>query len=138
MIHVLAVLETMWGNSPGQASRFFKINPKNFSGRRLYSLIGPGNNLLVTNACRELVTSAKHHGKPDPQWLFENLNRLHQRILFDVVLVCGKVAQSTFKQCGFRYPSHVRIIEIPHPAARAVWNKEYIETVKAQIKGITK
>jgi len=69
---VVAILETMWdwrgqASSAGyrQAPEYFRINPSNHSGRRLYKLIGPDSRLLVTNACRELVSSAKHHGKGD-------------------------------------------------------------------------
>jgi hypothetical protein len=134
MIHVLAILDTMWGNRDGLAPRVFKINSKNFSGRRLYSLVGEGNSLLVTNACRELVNASHKHGTPDTTWLSQNLNILQRYKAFDVILVCGKVAQVTFKQCKFTSRPYTRIIEIPHPAARTVWTKEYIETIRTQIR----
>src|SRR5271163_832108 len=93
-MRIVAILDTMWGDREGRATRFFRINPSNFSGRRLYKWVGEENvsNLFVTNACKELVTDPKHHGKPDPEWLAENLRRLHP----DLVLVCGNIAQRAF------------------------------------------
>jgi hypothetical protein len=130
----IAVLDTMWGDKPGHAPSFFRINPKNHSGRRLYSLIGTNSRLLVTDACRELVTKASHHGTPDPIWLRTNLLYLEAICKqIDVILVCGKVAQKTFQECKFT-PKSASIIEIPHPAARVIWTREYIETVKQQIQ----
>lgn len=146
MIHAIAILDTMWDwkgitSSAGhtrQAPRFFKINPNNFSGRRLYSLIGRDNSLFVTDACKELVDAAHKHGTPDPKWLFDNLTILHSNgtMMFDVILVCGKVAQATYNQCHFKPSSRTRVIEIPHPAARVVWTREYTKVVKDQIKGV--
>lgn len=151
---VVAILETMWDwraetSSCGytEAPRYFRINPENFSGRRLYKLIGPDVSLLVTNACRELVSSAKQHGKPDPVWLGENLMILDGvgGVLpgggivpdglwkIDLLLVCGKVAQATYKACGYT-PKSSAVLEIPHPAARVVWNKVFIQSVQDQIQ----
>ena len=80
MTRVVAILETMWdwrGMTSGagyqEAPRFFRINSENFSGKRLYSLIGPDAKLLVTNACRELGNGPNFHGKGDPAWLKQNL-----------------------------------------------------------------
>ena len=144
-INVVAILETMWdwrsqtsGAGYTEAPRFFRINPQNFSGRRLYNLIGPDAKLLVTNACRELVSGPNHHGKPDPKWLAENLTLIESGLPnsapIDVLLVCGKVAQRTYRECGYQSQT-ARIIEIPHPAARAVWTRQYIEQVAKQIQG---
>jgi len=122
-----------------EAPRFFRINPKNYSGRRLYKLIGPDAKLLVTNACRELVTKPSQHGKPDPQWLADNLAEIETRrpdsAPIHVLLVCGKVAQQTFKDSGYKL-KHGKVIEIPHPAARGPWNKEFIEKTARQIQRV--
>lgn len=150
MIHVVAILETMWdwrGMTSGagyrEAPRFFRINPQNYSGKRLYKLVGPEAKLLVTNACRELVCGPQHHGKGDPAWLRENLTlietgaRLSEwpaRRRIDVLLVCGKVAQRTFQSCGYR-PTQARIIEMPHPAARSFWTRETITQMSLRIQG---
>lgn len=138
MKHVAAILETMWdwrgmtsGAGYGEAPRYFRINPQNFSGRRLYKLIGADAKLLVTNACRELVRSAKQHGTPDPAWLADNL-RILDGDRVDVLLVCGKVAQQTFAACGYK-PRTATVLEIPHPAARRVWSREFIDTTAARI-----
>ncbi len=135
MKHVVAILDTMWGGEPGEAPRYFKINPNNHSGRRLYTLVGDAQ-LTVTNACRERVTSAKEHGTPDPDWLAENLIRLYDVRLIDVLLVCGKVAQATYKAAcpeGGWFRS-VRVIYVPHPAARQGWTKEYIARIKQEVQ----
>lgn len=136
---MVAVLETMWDwrnqtTSAGyrrEAPRHFQINPRNFSGRRLHKLVGDAQ-LIVTNACRELVSSAREHGTPDPQWLGENLSQLAP---IDVLLLCGKVAQRTFRECAVALtaPLGARIVEIPHPAARGYWTRETITAVQRQI-----
>lgn len=112
----VVVLEVMWGEPRGVAPGFFHINPKNASGRRLYQLLGP-HNFLVTNACRECVANARLKGTPDPERLATNL----QRLTYDLLLVCGKVAQATFDRCGYR--PECKVLKIKHPAARD-WTKE--------------
>ena len=138
MIRVVAILETMWdwramtsGAGYRQAPRYFRINPQNYSGRRLYKLIGPDAKLLVTEACRELATAANKHGMPDPAWLCENLQLLDHRC--DILLVCGKIAQRTYASCGY-VPGKARVIEIPHPAARVYWTKQTIAETAADIQ----
>lgn len=145
-MNVVAILETMYdwrGMASGagyvvEAPRFFQINPNNFSGRRLYKLCGPSAELLVTNACRELVSSPKQHGTPNPEWLAENLAQIESNLpdsaAIDVLLVCGKVAQQTFKECGYKL-KRGKVIEIPHPAARQVWNRDFIAQTAQLIQG---
>jgi hypothetical protein len=84
----------------------------------LYKLLG-NRKFLVTNACKELVGSPNHHGVPDPQWLSRNLRRL----TFDLLLVCGKVAQQTYRNCD--YQTTAKTLFMPHPAARN-WTAEQI------------
>lgn len=117
---IIAVLDSMWdwramtsGAGYREAPRHFRINPDNFSGARLYRIAGKDTDLLVTNSCRELCGSASQHGTPDSAWLAENLRLLEP---FDVLLVCGKVAQATYRDSG--YAPQARVLEMPHPAAR--------------------
>lgn len=134
MTKIVAVLESMWdwrqmtsGAGYKEAPRSFRINPDNYSGKRLYRIVGPDANLFVTNACRELCGSANHHGTPDPEWLLENLLLLTP---FNVLLVCGKVAQATYAQCGFEC---ARKLDIPHPAAR-MWTQAMIAAAAEQVR----
>lgn len=137
-MRVIAILESMWdwraqtsGAGYKQAPRYFRINPNNHSGRRLYSLLDKGDKLLVTESCRELVSSANEHGTPDPEWLAENLKILEDKTAFNVLLVCGKVAQATYGRCGYT-PPIARVLEIPHPAAR-LWSHARIAEVRGKI-----
>lgn len=142
MIRVVAILEVMWdwramttgAGYRQEAPRYFVINKQNFSGRRLYKLCGSDASLIVTNACRELVSSAKERGTPNPPWLATNLGDLDGEGDIDVLLVCGRVAQATYKACGY-VPRRARVIEIPHPAARQVWTREKLAEVSQQIHG---
>ena len=129
MIHTrcLAILDTQWGY-PGEALSIFRINHNNFTGRRLYWLIGH-NGLLVTNACKEQVGHPKEHGTPDPKWLAENL----QKAAYELLLVCGGVARKTFEVCGYT-PTSSRVLYIPHPAARGKWNKKFLEDTRVLIQ----
>lgn len=149
MSFIVAVLETMWGDREGRAPRYFKINPHNKSGKRLYKFVGPENahRLVVTNCCRELVTSANHHGKPDAKWLHENLTRLNPSI----ILVCGAVARKTFRESGyalsdknidFEYFSSLdvdgrTVFWLLHPAART-WTKKQLRETERRIQKATR
>lgn len=133
---VIAILESMWDwrqmtSSAGyrEAPRYFRINPNNFSGRRLYRLVGKEVDLLVTNSCRELMGAASLHGVPDPIWLRENLEFL---MPFDVLLVCGKVAQVTYTKSRFQFE---RKVELPHPAAR-MWTNAKLDEATKQIRSM--
>ena len=128
MIHtkVAVVLETMWGDHVRRAPRWFRINQYNHSGKRLYKLVD-STDLLVTNACKYMVTSPNDHGKPDPVWLAENLQRVH----CDLLLVCGKVAQETFDKC--RYTPLCKVLKMPHPAWRG-WTKALLKEWQHLIK----
>lgn len=137
-LRVVAILDTMWDwrsqtSEAGykDAPRYFRINPRNVSGRRLYKLIGPDAALLVTDACRELVSSSKEHGTPDPNWLCENLTTLKNLGRMDVLLVCGQVAQATYARCGFD-DEGIRVLKILHPAART-WTKDLIAEITMEI-----
>lgn len=136
MTKIVAILESMWdwrqmtsGAGYREAPRSFRINPENFSGKRLYRIVGRDADLIVTNSCRELVASANHHGTPDPAWLHENLTLLEP---FGVLLVCGKVAQKTFTDSGYVFD---RRLEIMHPAART-WTNAAIDAVTAKVQSL--
>lgn len=117
-MRIVAVLESMWdwrqmtsGAGYKEAPRWFRINPLNYSGKRLYKLVGEEADLYVTNACPQLMGSANHHGKPDEKWLRENLELLKP----DVLLVCGGIAQKCYDKTGMEHP---RTLRLRHPAAR--------------------
>lgn len=121
---VVALLESMWGwrrlhAADAEAPRFFRINPNNFSGRRLYQLVGGDVNLLVTNSCRIVQRSANHHGTPDPSWVKENLERA-QRDGCRLFLICGRVAKRTYELTCLSFDN---VLFIDHPAARR-WTTE--------------
>lgn len=130
MIKVVAVLEVMWGRPKAVAPRWFKINPRNHSGRRLLYWT-EGAELIVTNACKEVVASADQRGKPDHFWLMENLLELRPPVL----LLCGGVAQGTFTRAlesGLRLP-RTAVIRTQHPAARS-WTRESMEQTRREIQ----
>lgn len=131
---IVAVLESMWdwrqmtsGAGYREAPRSFRINPQNYSGKRLYRIVGADADLHVTNACRELCGSASHHGTADPVWLRENLDILAP---FDLLIVCGKIAQATYARSGHEFAP---MMEIPHPAAR-MWTQAMIASASARVK----
>jgi hypothetical protein len=131
MANIVALLESMWNwegchDGDVEAARYFRINPDNFSGRRLYRICGEGHSLLVTNSCRELVASANHHGKPNPIWVKENLAILDP---FDLLLVCGRVAKETYNATGCNYP---KVIFMDHPAARR-WSNATLDEMTSRI-----
>lgn len=132
---IVAVLDSMWdwrqmtsGAGYQDAPRHFRINLDNHSGKRLYRIAGADANLLVTNSCRELCGSARQHGTPDPAWLAENLRLLEP---FTVLLVCGKVAQATYRESG--YSTSVSVLELPHPAAR-MWTHAMLDDATAKVR----
>lgn len=130
----LAILEVMWDwrsmtSTVGykeEAPRIYRINPENFTGKRLYNWLENQYVLFVTNACKELVRSASEKGTPDPKWLSSNIKTAQP---VDLILVCGKVAQSTF---DMRDKGESRVVMCPHPAART-WNKESLHRMRRVI-----
>ena len=140
---VIVVLEVMWGwkskttgsGHSEKAPSWFVINPLNHTGKRLYYFLGKDWKGVVTNACPELVSSAKERGRPDIVWLHNNLADLQP---FDLLLVCGRVAQKTFaKKSSWYKRGDERVIYIPHPAARG-WTKKGLERTKKLIASIKK
>jgi hypothetical protein len=133
---VVAVLDSMYdwrrmtsGAGYRQAPRWFRINPRNHSGRRLYKLVGAEAQLLVTDACQELLRSSRDHGTPDPAWLRANLVALEP---FHLLLVCGTVAQRTYEECGYSCMVRAPVLKIHHPAART-WTKAQLTHVTRRI-----
>lgn len=142
---VVAVLETMYdwrGYTTGagyrEAPRFFRINPQNYSGKRLYRLIEPSNaDLLVTNACRELGRGPNDHGEPDPVWLKENIDQLMRTSGCNLILICGRPAQKCYREAGIVLPPGVQTLEILHPAARnGHWTQERLDQTAGYIKAM--
>ena len=135
MANIVALLESMWGwrgySEAGDVIRYFRINPDNFSGRRLYSLIGPRHSLFVTNSCRECQATANDHGRPDPEWVADNLRFLASEKM-DLLLVCGRVAKETYQNCGYVAP---HVIYMDHPAARR-WNGLMMEQTREKIRNV--
>lgn len=132
----VAVLPEMWDwsdlpTSAGYketAPPWFKINPHNVVGGRLYNWLGH-DRLLVTNVCSELASSAKGRGKPNPTWLQTNLEAIRDKWGISQLLVCGNVAQSTFECVPVDFGC--RVLFLPHPAARS-WTArslQFIQTV---------
>lgn len=140
-MNAIVVLEVMWDweartSSFGyaeQAPEYFRINPNNHTGSRLYDWL-PGWNGLVTNACPELVSSATGRGKPSTTWLAKNLFDLYAQTQFELLLVCGKVAQDTYTK--IRGMEAYRVVYCPHPAARG-WTREGLATTKRMIQSRT-
>ena len=142
-MNAVAVLEVMWdwrGYTTGagyrrQAPPWFTINPNNFTGGRLYGWLGADWNGTVTNACPDLVSSATQRGKPDPQWLEDNLRELYREAPFELLLVCGKVAQTTFDKTVVRtvLDKSIRLLYTPHPAFR-LWSNRDLARCKRYIQ----
>jgi hypothetical protein len=133
----LAILDTQWGD-PGQARRWFPINPDNHSGRRLYSLTqSKYPQVWVTNSCREAFGAAHFHGVPDRDWLIGNLNTLSPSQKKLPLLICGQVAQKVFDEIDVsdEYWHLGPIVRMLHPAAR-VWSRELIEHTQRELKEI--
>jgi hypothetical protein len=128
---IVALLESMWGwrgySEAGDVVRYFRINPDNFSGKRLYRICGD-HNLLVTNSCRECQATANDHGKPDPAWVADNLRFLQSEGM-DLLIVCGRIAKETYEKSGFIFP---RVIFMDHPAARR-WSNQTLDAMRDKV-----
>lgn len=125
---IVVVLEVQWGYPGDRPLRWFYINPFNHSGRRLIQLVGHMA-FKVTNACSDIVYSARDRGTPDPAWLRANLKALRP----DLVIVAGKVATATFHRS--MVPAATRVLKMPHPAART-WSKALIAKWARRIQSV--
>lgn len=127
----------MWGwhgyhDAGNLAPRFFRINPNNHSGRRLYKICGPEHNLIVTNSCPIVQSSANHHGKPDPVYVAENLNKAFEDGA-DLFLICGRIAQETYKAANFHWV-FPNVYFMDHPASRR-WTVAKFEAARNAVAG---
>lgn len=130
----VAVLDVMWGDrAADRGPRWFTINPENHSGRRLYKLT-VGFELVVTNACPQVVTSAKGRGVPSPDWLALNVTALAKcDPSASLFLVCGSTAHATWKAAGLGEDVYgAAVLFTPHPAWRG-WTKAVIDELTARI-----
>lgn len=132
----VAVLDTMWTGNVRKAPAYFRINPHNRTGARLYKLLDGLYDLRVTNACPHTVTHAKEHGVYDATWLASNIKRLCP---IDLLLVCGNVAQQAYFEAGIPDMSLAigHTILMPHPAWRG-WSTATLASMKAQIASTIK
>lgn len=72
---IVVVLEVMWGMRGDRPLPWFHINPRNHSGCRLMGILGCGwRDFVVTNACPDIVYSARSRGTPSKAWLRDNLH----------------------------------------------------------------
>lgn len=135
MAKVIALCDTMWDwenmtTSAGYreiAPSYYTISGDNHTGKRLYNWLGHYD-LLVTNACKELVSGPNQRGTPDKTWVRANLAELWP---FDLLLVCGRVAQGTYDLSMAPHPC--RVIECPHPAAR-MWNARSLSFMRRLVR----
>ncbi len=129
---ILAMLDTMWGDA-GTAPHWFSINPRNHSGRRLYTLTG-ADEVWVTNACARSVRRATQHGTPDPEWVYQSFRIIPERRRRAPLLVCGTVATDTYlaavglhgKRNGKLGVHRGAVLHLPHPAARS-WTRSMLD-----------
>jgi hypothetical protein len=77
------------------------------------------------------VEGANVHGVPEPLYVASLLRRLEP---YDLLLVCGAIAKSTFRLSP--YKGEAPIIFIHHPAWRA-WSAGLINEVQQQILTLT-
>jgi hypothetical protein len=126
-MRAVAILDVMWDPDKAgrRAPRWFKINPQNHTGRRLYQWLKDKYELLVTNACPQIVNNAQGRGHADSTWLADNLQRLQP---IDLLLVCGDTAFHTFDNTGTNIGYADRVLLLPHPAFRG-WSKQGIDLV---------
>ena len=72
-----------------------------------------------------MQTHANGHGTPDAVWVADNLRLLEP---FDVLLVCGRIAQRTYDISAHK--TKARVFKIMHPAARTWTNVALDELAK--------
>jgi len=101
------------------------------SSRNLRKMVPEGSELLCFNSCPYIVASANHHGTPDPLYVARILRLLGA---FDVLLVCGAVAKSTFRLSP--YKGSQPNLFIHHPAWRA-WSLVEFSRVRERILTLT-
>jgi hypothetical protein len=134
----LVILESMYGYAESAAPRWFCINPGNHSGKRLYSLTGLRfGEIYVTNCHHRMGTHSGFHGKPNYEWLADNLIMLGAKLQNLPLLICGSVARDTYMNMIGKglHQSTNPLFYLKHPAART-WTKKEISDAQITLKGI--
>lgn len=128
---VLVVLQNMWGWGGYGSSRaplVFRINPDNFSGRRLYNMLGD-RSFYVTNSSSGCARTAPERLKPDPDFLRKAVALRPWKLY----VVCGVQATETFKLVDRQAPelelARAQVVFMRHPAART-WTRGQLEAAR--------
>lgn len=119
-MNIVAILQSMWGPRRERAPLFFRINPQNRSGAKLYT-VTQGHSLVVTNTASICGDSPDDYQPIDLAHLTKALDRLRKGIGIDAVLVCGNQSKEAWLALPAKYRTTPHII-MPHPAARNLTN----------------
>lgn len=117
-IKILCVLQNAYSdNQRLRAFPFFKVNPRNKSGKRMIKICGEDNDMFFSNVCPDIYTNPKDKGKTD----LEHLKSVLKSQNYDLYVVCGSQAEEAVEKVINQIKKP--IIFMPHPASRSLTNK---------------
>ena len=130
---VVVILEQMWGPADGHRM-LFRINPKNHSGRRLYSIMS--HRFVVGDSCPGIVANARLRNKPSAEHLAATFAYAKERGYQPPFIVLGgTVAYQTFQRLDVSQRPPCPFVVIPHPAAR-IWSHALIAEAKKGLSDV--
>lgn len=128
---VVALLDSFYTTDPRHhgtpAPLWWHPGDSSVSSRNLRRMVPDGMDILCINSCPYIVQGADAHGKPEPLYVAALLRRLEP---FALLLVCGSIAKTTFKQSPYKGTHPV--LYIHHPAWRA-WSLVDFSNVRLDI-----
>lgn len=119
-MNILCLLQNAWGSKSHPI--IFDPNPYNKSARQLQRMVGANNTIYFCNTTDEITEHSYDRAKPNHEHFNKLLDMIHDTKAFDMMIVCGRQAESMVKQYDDRIT--LRYVCIPHPNKRGMTREE--------------
>ena len=119
-MNILCLLQNAWGDY--DLPIIFEPNPYNKSARQLQRMVGQNNTIFFANTTNEVVEHSYERAEPNHEHFKKLLKILCNSTIFDMMIVCGRQAESMVTL----YNDEITIpyIVIPHPNKRGMTTDE--------------
>lgn len=119
-MNILCLLQNAWGND--ELPIIFEPNPYNKSARQLQHMVGKNNMIFFSNTTDEITEHSYERAEPNHEHFKKLLKLIHNSNAFDMMIVCGRQAESMVTQ----YENEINIpyVVVPHPNKRGMTKEE--------------
>lgn len=118
-LRMLCIMQNAWGSHNLKNIMFFRINPRNKSGKRMLNICGD-NNVYFANVCPTVTEVSNGKGKTD----LAHVKQIVFAQEYDLYIICGEQAKKAIGAAfeGSAGLNNKSVIFMPHPASRSLTN----------------